>query len=856
MSNVNADIALAKGNKKFNPRIYAYTCLGQPGIKVGKAIKQETETRIRQQHNINTPVQQYNILLDESALCKDTSKGDYFGDEAVHKWLVYLGHNRFTTEDGRSTEFFDCSVEDVKIAINNLREGRLIGDEIRGYRPNSFPMRKEQQDAVDKAYHYFESHKKVGGVAPQFLWNCKMRFGKTFAAYQLMKKARWQNVLVLTYKPAVRGQWRDDLNQHVDFEDFQFVSNGEDKFGNKDLSYEEADKSKPIVWFASFQDFLGKDNDGKMKPRNQAAAEIEWDCIVIDESHFGAGTIAALTLTGEKNEDEFFLNFINETSSEEAEKVSEEDIAQLKAIAHLNAKNRLFLSGTPFKAISRGQFDSNAIYNWTYSDEQAAKANWNDADGTNPNPYLMLPEVHLYTYEMPDYITKDSLDSQTQNEFSLNEFFRAEIDSEGIATFVHEDKVNKWLDMIRDGGDWERRQWTRENNDDRPVMPYSGIAAKNLQHTVWYFQSVASCKAMERLLSDNPLWSGYEIVCCAGESVGTGEKAKVPVDQAIAQKNKRTITLSCGKLLTGVTIPEWSGIFMLNDKQTPESYFQSAFRVQSPWYHKSSDGSLPDADAIIKRVCYIFDFSPNRAVKQIQQYAEGLIAAPNDGHNEDVESAIRNFIRFLPVISCDESGMRRMDVSDILEKIYCQESTPSFIRKVRHIGVDLVQDFLQMYNENEELRRALQKIDPSLPAEIDLDDSEDSDKPKPKLGDGNTLKSGKDKKKDVLTDRDRIRNRIRVLCSRIPLFMYLTDKREGNIQDCLKEDNEPALFAKIVGVEPRYFSQLVCTLDSVDILRIVSSFKTLEDKNFGYYGYNKHQETEDGVHEDLFAGER
>jgi hypothetical protein len=848
MSKINADITLAKENKKFNPRIYAYSDTRWPGmLKVGYTARTVNE-RMREHYPTLTPTVSYSVVVNESAIDRS---GAYFKDYQVHKELERMGFPKAYIEstDREDGEWFECSRETVLEAIINV-QNKISGAK-RG-RFLSFPMRKEQQDAVDKAYHYFETHKKAGGVAPQFLWNCKMRFGKTFAAYQLMKKAGWQNVLVLTYKPAVRSAWRDDLNQHIDFEKFQFVSNGEDKFGNRDLSYEEADKSKPIVWFASFQDFLGKDCDGKMKPRNKAAAEIEWDCIIIDESHFGAGTVAALMLTGEINELKNFSNSMNETSSEDAEKVSEDEIAQLEAIAHLNTKNRLFLSGTPFKAISKGQFDSNAIYNWTYSDEQAAKAAWNDADGRNP--YLMLPEVQLYTYEMPDYITADFLDNQVQNEFSLNEFFRAEIDSQGVATFVHQDKVNKWLDMIRGGGEWERRQWTKENDDDSPVMPYSGIAAKNLQHTVWYFQSVASCKAMEQLLSGNPSWNNYEIVCCAGGDVGTGEDAKAPVDRAIAKKNQKTITLSCGKLLTGVTIPEWSGIFMLNDKRTPESYFQSAFRVQSPWYHKSSDGSLPDVDAVIKPVCYIFDFSPNRAVNQIRQYAEGLIAASSDGSKEDIESAIRNFVRFLPIISCDESGMRRMEVNDLLEKIYCDESTPAFIRKVRHISVDLGQEFLQMYNENEELRKALQEIDPTLPAEIGPDDQNSSDKTKPKSGDGDTSESGKDKKKDKLTDRDKIRNRIKVMCSRIPLFMYLTDKRERNVQDCLEENNNPALFTKIVGIEPRLFSLLVSTLDSVDIHRIVYSFKTLEDKNFGYYGYNKHQKIEDGVQEDLFAG--
>ncbi len=829
--------------KKFNPRIYAYSDTRWPRmLKVGYTSRTVKE-RMKEHYPTLTPTISYTVHVDESALDKS---GKYFKDYPVHEELLRMGFNRVEIEnsDRDNGEWFECSVENVREAIIHIQQG--IHSAATG-RFLNFPMRKEQKDAVDKTAAYFDAHPKENGLpAPQFLWNCKMRFGKTFATYQLMKKLNWQKILVLTYKPAVRSAWRDDLNEHIDFDGYQFVSNGENKFGDKDLSYEQADKTKPIVWFASFQDFLGKDENGELKPRNQAAADIEWDCIVIDESHFGAGTTAAQLLTGETAEMEEFADALKSSEEYYDEDVSIEGI---KAIAHLKTKTRLFLSGTPFKALRKGQFDDDAVYSWDYSKEQQAKADWDYANGQNP--YLMLPEVRMYLYEIPEKFTADFFEENERNEFSLNEFFRANMESGDAKTaeFVHKAQVQKWLDMIRGGGEWEFEQQKFINDDESPVMPYGGISSKSLAHTVWFFQNVASCYAMKNLLDNQTThWNAFEVICCAGNEVGVGEQALKPVEKALKSNKKPTITLSCGKLMTGVTVPEWSGIFMLNDKKSPEAYFQSAFRVQSPWYHKSSDGSLPDADAIRKNICYIFDFSPTRALEQVKQYAEGLIG--QSGGSSDIETAIKNFIKFLPIICCDDSGMRRMDPNDILSKIYCGESSPSFVRKVKNVSIT-VGEILEELKNNKELYQALRAIDPTLPED---GSNIDEEKTNLKSGDGNVPPKNDGKKpskneKEVKSDIDKIRDRIRVLCSRIPLFMYLTDKRERDIADCL--NNETDLFKTIVGIQPEMFNILRKSINDSDLRRIIYSFKLLEDSSFGYYGYNKHKELERGVQTSL-----
>lgn len=823
-------------NQKFNPRIYAYCDSRWQGmLKVGYTGRTVKE-RMKEHYPTRTPTDTWKVLVDESALdiC-----GKSFTDHQVFRELQRMGFSRSDIEStGKSNgEWFKCSAQDVREAIRHVQLG--ISAPSQG-RFQNFSMRSEQREAVEAAAHYFETHPKIGDTpAPQFLWNCKMRFGKTFAAYQLMKKEGWQRMLVLTYKPSVRAAWRNDLNEHIDFDGYQFVS-----ASDEDIRFEKADKEKPIVWFASFQDFLGNDGNGNFKPRNKAAADIEWDCIVIDESHFGAGTLAAQKLTGETAE------MFEYAHSRQTEELEEEILAteEILAIAHLKAKNRLFLSGTPFKALRKGQFDDSAIYSWDYSKEQKAKAEWDGSNGKNP--YSILPELRLFLYEIPSYINTDFLQNAERTEFSLNEFFRAEQNGgTETARFVHEQDVQKWLDMLRNGGEWEKRQQNFQNDENVPIMPYSGIAEKSLQHTVWYFQSVASCHAMKNLLQRQIcFWSKFHVICCAGAESGTGEEALEPVLREI-HKNKSTITLSCGKLLTGTTIPEWSGIFMLNDKKSPESYFQSAFRVQSPYFVKNSDGSLPDEEAILKKACYVFDFSPTRALDQVREYAEGLIGqAGNAESSADIEESIRNFIRFLPVISCDESGMRQMDPNDILSKIYCGESSPAFVRKVRHIAINMDSDFWEEWNRNAELREAIKAIDPDVPGEVNL--KKDEDIPIEE-GDGNTNSAQKKEKlrQEIIEPAEKLKNRIRNLCSKIPLFMYLTDKRERDISDCLATEKE--LFKSIVGLRPELFEKLLLTLDKSDLIRIIYSFKQLEDSSLGYYGYNKHLEIEEGIAEEL-----
>ncbi len=409
-------------NKFFPPRpeskptLYAYRLpndisrWGQ--LKIGFTTRSAHE-RIEEQ--IGATRAKYEIVLIEPAIRND---GTSFTDHEIHK---YLRNRGIINTDG---EWFKCTVRDIKAAIFAVKTGELNEEN----RTLTFKMRPEQERAVNKTIQYFESFKKEPenkDKTPRFLWNAKMRFGKTFASYQLAKKQEWKKVLVLTFKPAVQNAWEEDLMNHVDFKGWQFISrNG--------LSYDEADKTKPFVCFGSFQDFLGRNpSTGGIKTKNEWVHATHWDCVIFDEYHYGAWR---------ENAKDLF-------ESEEKEKILETgDVKEFdEEILPITTNHFLYLSGTPFRAITSGEFIEEQIFNWTYSDEQKAKEEWDDKNG--PNPYASLPRMVMLTYQMPDAISKIAQGGEF-NEFDLNVFFAASGTGEN-ARFKYESDVQKWLDLIR-----------------------------------------------------------------------------------------------------------------------------------------------------------------------------------------------------------------------------------------------------------------------------------------------------------------------------------------------------------------------------------------------------------------------
>ena len=361
------------------------------------------------------------------------------------------------------------------------------------------------------------------------------------------------------------------------------------------LDYEHADKSCPIVCFGSFQDFLGKNEAGGIKPRNEWVHAANWDLVIFDEYHFGAWRDSARELFEEedKREQNDNMNSVAKLIDESFQQ-GDTDFLPITTGAYL------FLSGTPFRAIVNGGFIEEQIFNWTYSDEQRAKERWKAKDGRNP--YESLPRMVLMTYQMPDQIREIASGGEF-DEFDLNEFFDAKGDG-SEAIFKHESDVQKWLDLMR-GNLAETTVDNLKMGARKPPMPFSDSRLKNiLTHTFWFLPSVSSCYAMANLLKNrqNVFFHDYHVNVAAGPQAGIGLAALDPVRRSMTDPlESKTITLSCGKLTTGVTVRPWTGIFMLRQLKSPETYFQAAFRVQSPWTIENPDGEHPNQVEILKK---------------------------------------------------------------------------------------------------------------------------------------------------------------------------------------------------------------------------------------------------------------
>ena len=812
----NTEQELFPVREDFNPQIYAYEVPEHKGLlKIGYTTK-NVEERVRQQFPVLMPTEKpYTIVFSKSAMRDD---GTSFNDKEVHSYLRKQGF------DNPNGEWFECTAEDVASAWFAVKE-RV--DNV-GLRINTFKPRPEQQEAIDKTYEYFINFKKdEKNKIPHFLWNAKMRFGKTFTTYELAKKMGWKRLLVLTFKPAVENAWKEDLETHVDFEGWQFVSSQYDT-----LTYDECDKDKPIVCFGSFQDYLGKNDAGGIKLKNKWVHEIDWDCVVLDEYHYGAWRESAKEL------------FESEDKKVRDKEVGEGLDYYDESIMPITTGAYLYLSGTPFRAIASGEFIEEQIYNWTYSDEQKAKYSWDDSKG--PNPYISLPKMVLMTYQLPDSII-DIASSGEFNEFDLNTFFFAEGEKEN-AKFKYEDEVQKWLDLIR-GSYLETSVDNLKLGAKKPPMPYSDTRLLSmLNHTFWFLPSVASCYAMKNLLiqKQNVFYHDYTIVVAAGVEAGVGLKAIDPVKNAMKDPlNSKSITLSCGKLTTGVTIKPWTGIFMLRNLSTPETYFQSAFRVQSPWVLKYEDVTVDDE--ILKRTCYIFDFAPNRALRQIADYSCRLDVSENDP-----EKKVKDFISFLPVIAYDGSTMKQIDASGILDITMSGTSATLLAKKWESALLVNVDDLtLERLLSNQKAMDALMSIEGFRRLNQDLEtiiNKSSSIKEKKQLANERDLtpkekKELSDEEKEYKSKRKQIQEKLIKFATRIPIFMYLTDYRERTLKDVITQ-LEPGLFQRVTGLTVEDFELLV----SLNVFNgplmndAVFKFKRYEDASLTYTGINKHED--------------
>lgn len=822
------------------PHIYAYSIDDDSHaglLKVGQTTRDVKQRVAEQLKTAN--IKNYTIELDEVA---ERDDGTTFTDHEVRAALM---KKKF---ENTELEWMRCTVKDVKAAIIALRLGQQFG----GTRDQNFAMRAEQRAAVERTHSYFHSiWKEDIHAVPRFLWNAKMRFGKTFTSYHLAKKLGAKRVLVVTFKPAVADAWQTDLESHADFDGWQFHSN------NTDGNPSSINKRTPIVYFGSFQDLLGRDSYGNIKPKNEWLHKVEWDLVVFDEYHFGAWRDNAKDLfegeddTSAEIEAEYGTKLVGRSRLSVSIEDLEQELSELSEaeteFLPIKTKAYLYLSGTPFRALATGEFIEEQIFNWTYTDEQRAKQRFAIDHPGERNPYEALPEMRLMTYQMPDELL--AIASQGEfNEFDLNAFFEAS-GSGKMAQFKYKSDVQKWLDIIR--GEYLPKSVEHLKTGTRPPFPYSDIRLlPYLQHSFWFLPNVAACDAMANLLGEkhNIFWRQYTVIVAAGTKAGIGLNALPPVRRAIGSGfDTKTITLSCGKLTTGVTVPQWSSILMLRNLKSPESYFQAAFRVQSPWSIKNPHGDNPNEEEILKPVCFVFDFAPTRALRQLSEYGIGL--SPGE---PNPENAVGDLVSFLPVLAYDGANMTQVDAGGILDIAMAGTSATLLARKWESpLLVNVDNETLRRIMDNPEAMAAVERIegwrslgDNVIEAIINSSDKVKELKGKAKQRDltPNQKQELTEAEKEYKSKRRLIQEKLIKFATRIPAFMYLTDFRENTLQDVITK-LEPDLFLNVTGLTVDDFHLLVRlrVFNTEQMNQAVFAFRRYEDASLRYTGIESHE---------------
>jgi hypothetical protein len=814
------------------------TITGRGRYKVGYTGRNDPRVRIKEQTGTVYPGGEGIVIhLDELAVRAD---GTAFDDHAVHKVLDAAGVQR-------SSEVVEATLSEVCAAIAAVRAGRPYDPA----RIDDFRMRPEQADAVERTYRYFADHAD-DSHPPRFLWNAKMRFGKTFTTYQLAKRMGWKRVLVLTYKPAVRNSWREDLLGHVDFAGWEFA--------DRDNPV-DPDTPSPVVWFASFQDLLGTTADGEVKDHNVDLHLIDWDCIVLDEYHFGAWQGAAKEVTSPAPS----LAEVTKSAKREAEQEAEtaDEVADLVDVGtprlyaataetkglptdldsgqlHLSSKCYLYLSGTPFRALTEGEFNEDAIYNWTYPDEQYAKAHWEDDPSRDPerNPYLELPQMQMFTYALSE-MASTAIDQGADGLFDLSGFFEAS-KSGSEYHFADPDRVGEFLNMLR--GRLTQSATEKLLNNFKPPFPYSDSRfTAATQHSVWFLPTVASAYAMRDALEAHPFFKDYLVHVAAGNAAKMGAEAKGPVDAMLAKAaklGKGTITLTVGKLMTGVTVPQWGSILILRSLKSPESYFQAAFRVQSPWVSKNDDGTR----TINKDTCFVFDFDPNRALTLIYQYGTKLAGGSTKTAPAEV---IEELVEFLPIFAFDGGRMDPVDVNAVMDwgtagagaaMLAKRWGSPRLIDLSEAVLNKLLSDgdLVSRLEQMEDFRNLRQDANKIIAHSQKVREAK---KPKGSTSteeeDAEVKASRKAKREQVNT----LRSKLLKFVQAVPVFMYLTDYREEALVDIITS-LDTNLFERVTGLTLDDFNKLskVGVFHPAHMNEAIWQFRLFERASLDYLG--------------------
>lgn len=565
----------------------------------------------------NTAGVTYDLLHTELAVRTDLKKGTIkaFRDHDVHAVLEHSGIEKIVLKGTKAREWFRVDLDTVKRAIEAVKQFRpTLNPSETGVPFTPIVFRPEQLQAISETIKQFKTGDRM-------LWNAKMRFGKTLSALEVVRQMKFGRTIIVTHRPVVDNGWYEDFGKIFYFEE-EYV------YGSKNNNY-TIDRllasGKKFIYFASIQDLRGSDKVGGKFDKNNEVFNTEWDCVIVDEAH--EGTTTAL---GEE---------------------------VIKAIVSEKTKF-LALSGTPFNIL--GSYDKN-VYTWDYIMEQRCKAQWDSEHFGDSNPYDELPKMNIFVYDLGKLLGNRYVELEDKA-FNFHEFFRTWTgdirrdfkpmpDGAAVGDFVHDDDVTSFLNLI-----------TKDDPDSQ--YPFATEKYRNLfRHSLWMVPGVSAAKALSKKLRNHDVFGYFKVVNVAGDGdeEEKSDKALKMVNDAIAAAGEDgyTITLSCGRLTTGVTVKEWNAVFMLAGtfSTSASSYLQTIFRVQSPC---NKNGKIKDN-------CYVFDFAPDRTLKMV---AESVALSTKAGRASESDKKIMGeFLNFCPVIAIDGTNMREYSTNRLLQQL-------------------------------------------------------------------------------------------------------------------------------------------------------------------------------------------
>ena len=727
---------------KYYTVMYWYTTplnRGVSRVKNGSARRkadsayEAAEQRIKEQVTAANSADPYEILYvdDVSDMCETGEKHESLSSlrQLEQGWLqakqkrlgMWVPSKNSSSEWFQDTkkESVDNVVEIGKALINERRHGVS--------RPNAYLMRNEQQECHDKAVAHFDAN------GSKFLMNAKMRFGKTFTSFQIMKTLNAKRVLVLTYKPAVDASWREDLESHIDFEGWKYYSAKND-FSNANPIVLDGDAEVEVL-FGSFQDA----NELK-KAKWQYAIDYHYDLVVIDEMHYGSKTQRATD-----------------------------------TLAALSYDKILWVSGTPLKALMSGEFLDEEIYTWSYADEQAKRKIEKDT-AWETELYRWLPEMRFHTFEVSEEAKKQTQCYSEEEGFTMTKMFGSD-DGE---TFVDDSAVKLFIDQVFGIGVHKSQSPVRTHAVDHMlfVMP----------------PAVKSAEAISKLLEQR-VGNEYTIINVAGDNVRDLNKVK-----GMILANAKTITVTCGRFNTGVTVPEWDMVCMMDDTRAPETYFQTIFRVQSPDKIRE------------KELCSVVDFNPQRCLEMIYEFAD-ITAKPG----QSTQSAVREFLDFAPVL--DHSGNKPVEIS-VDTVLNMMAETGSYAER---FGSNVMLNWGML----DDVADKFYGID----AEKSVKKSDQISNNGLERG-KNYESTGKIKTKSEIDleikELKELKERVVTMMRRLPTYLFLEENQIDSIDDIMYTNNVE-LFKDTVGITIKDFDELCSGFIKTDRLnRCIMAYNQIE----------------------------